>query len=396
VILVDPPNASGHGRLWSHLASDTSYDELHAFARGLGVPERGFDRDHYDVPAEWYDRVVAAGALPVSSRELARRLVRAGLRRRKAERLGPRPPGRALVRPDRLRRGDVVAVVAPSGPVDPGRLARGLARLRSWGLDVRSPVEPEPSLAHLAGPDVVRARELTAAWTDPEVRAVIATRGGYGAHRIADLLDWDELAEAGPKLLVGFSDLTALHQAFAARLGLVTVHGPVAASLADRDGETLEALRALLVEGECPPLTGLEVGVGGRAEGVLSGGNVAVLAAGVGTPVAGSASGGIVVLEDVGERPYRLDRALTQLLRSGWFEGVRGVVCGEFVDCGPPAEVRAVLADRLGSLRVPLVYDAPVGHGLTNRALPFGVRALLDATGPTATLTVDEPLRPGR
>ncbi|WP_372729630.1 DUF4031 domain-containing protein [Nocardioides sp.] len=82
-ILIDPPNAAGHGRLWSHLASDTSYDELHAFARTLGIPERGFDRDHYDVPSEWYDRVVAAGALPVTSRELVGRLVGAGLRRRK-------------------------------------------------------------------------------------------------------------------------------------------------------------------------------------------------------------------------------------------------------------------------------------------------------------------------
>jgi len=129
---------------------------------------------------------------------------------------------------------------------------------------------------------------------------------------------------------------------------------------------------------------------------VLTGGNVAVLAAGVGTPWAGSASGGIVVLEDVGERPYRLDRTLTQLLRSGWFDGVHGVVCGEFVDCGPPAEVRAVLADRLEPLRVPLVYDAPVGHGATNRALPFGVKAGLDATGASATLSVDDPLRPAR
>ena len=82
-ILVDPPNAAGHGRLWSHLASDSSYDELHAFARTLGIPERGFDRDHYDVPSEWYDQVVAAGAEPVSSRELVQRLVAAGLRRRK-------------------------------------------------------------------------------------------------------------------------------------------------------------------------------------------------------------------------------------------------------------------------------------------------------------------------
>ena len=82
-VLIDPPNAAGHGRLWSHLASDASYDELHAFARTVGIPERGFDRDHYDVPAEWYDQVVAAGAQPVSSRELVRRLHAAGLRRRK-------------------------------------------------------------------------------------------------------------------------------------------------------------------------------------------------------------------------------------------------------------------------------------------------------------------------
>jgi muramoyltetrapeptide carboxypeptidase len=84
-ILIDPPNAAGHGRLWSHLASDTSYDELHVFARELGIPERGFDRDHYDVPAEWYERVVALGAEPVSSRELVKRLLTAGLRRRKSE-----------------------------------------------------------------------------------------------------------------------------------------------------------------------------------------------------------------------------------------------------------------------------------------------------------------------
>ena len=86
MILIDPPNAAGRGRLWSHLASDTSYDELHAFARGVGIPERGFDRDHYDVPSEWYDDMLAAGAVPVTSRELVSRLLSAGLRRRKSQR----------------------------------------------------------------------------------------------------------------------------------------------------------------------------------------------------------------------------------------------------------------------------------------------------------------------
>ena len=83
MILIDPPNAAGHGRLWSHLASDTSFEELHTFAEPFGIPERGFDRDHYDIPAEWYDRMIEAGAVPVSSRELVQRLIRAGLRRRK-------------------------------------------------------------------------------------------------------------------------------------------------------------------------------------------------------------------------------------------------------------------------------------------------------------------------
>ncbi len=103
VVIVDPPNAAGHGRLWSHVASDSSFEELHAFARGFGIPERGFDRDHYDVPAEWYSRIVAAGAQPVSSRELIARLTMAGLRRPKAHTLAPRRPGRPLLRPPRLR-----------------------------------------------------------------------------------------------------------------------------------------------------------------------------------------------------------------------------------------------------------------------------------------------------
>src|SRR3954449_1837269 len=116
-LLIDPPNSPGHGRLWSHLASDSSYEELHRFAQGLGIPQRGFDRDHYDVPAERYEAVVAAGAVPVSSRELIDRLRKAGLRRRKAQTPAPKRPGRPLIRAPRLQPGDRVAVVAPAGPV---------------------------------------------------------------------------------------------------------------------------------------------------------------------------------------------------------------------------------------------------------------------------------------
>ncbi|GAB2887343.1 DUF4031 domain-containing protein [Nocardioides pacificus] len=396
-VLIDPPNAAGHGRLWSHLASDASYDELHAFARGLGIPARGFDRDHYDVPAEWYDRVVEAGARPVTSRELIDRLVRAGLRRRKGDVLGPRGLGSPLVRPPRLAPGDQVAVVTPAGGVDPSRLAAGIDVLRGWGLEVRDLTRRPGSLGWLAGSDEERAEALVEAWVDAEVRAVWCARGGFGTHRVLDLLDWDRLAQAGPRLLVGFSDATALHQAVAARLGLVSVHGPGVAGLGDRGGPgedaTRDAVASLVLDGAAVELRGVPGG-GGQAEGVLVGGNVAVLAGSVGTPHVQPAAGAIALLEDVGERPYRLDRALTQLLRSGWFDGVRGVVCGTFTDCGPPHEVRELLAARLGPLGVPLVYDVPVGHGAPNLAVPLGAAATLDAE--SGTLTWRPPTPPLR
>ena len=392
-LLIDPPNAPGHGRLWSHLASDESFDELHRFAASLGIPRRGFDRDHYDIPAERYEQVVAAGAVPVSSRELIRRLRSAGLRRRKTGVLGPRRPGQTLVRSRRLVSGDTVAVVAPAGPVPAERLDAGLAVLRSWGLTVREMPHvrgTHDDLAYLAASDADRAADLLAAWRDPDHAAVFCARGGYGTQRMVDLLDWEALAAAGPKVLVGFSDVTVLHQAFAARLGLATVHGPVVTSLGGGDEESRDHLRAMLFAPEtvtsltpspCPAL------VPGRAEGVLVGGTVALLAAEVGTPTAMPARGGIAVLEDVAESPYRLDRMLTQLIRSGWFDGVRGIAVGTFHGCGPEDEIRRVLQDRLAPLGVPVLLEVPVGHTHRNLAVPFGVPAVLDADAGTLALT---------
>lgn len=396
-LLIDPPNSPGHGRMWSHLASDVSFEELHAFAAGLGIPRRGFDRDHYDIPAERYDDVVAAGAVPVTSRELIDRLRRAGLRRRKADTLGPRRAGRPLVRPPRLRPGDAVCVVAPSGPVPTDRLEAGLAVLRAWGLDVREGPHLRGGAGHaayLAAADADRAGDLAAAWCDRDVRAVFCARGGYGTQRVLDLLDWAALAAAGPKPLVGFSDVTALHAAFASRLGLVTLHGPVVTSLGVGDDLSREHLRRTLFSPEdalllTPEPAELLVAGSGPVEGVLVGGNVAVLSSGVGTPVERTAGGGIVVLEDVGEQAYRLDRALTHLLRSGWFDGAVGVAAGAFPGCGSDDSVRGVLRDRLGGLGVPVLLGVPVGHGPRNVTVPLGVRAVLD--GDAGTLTLREP-----
>ena len=391
-LLIDPPNTSGHGRMWSHLASDTSFDELHRFAATLGIPRRGFDGDHYDIPAERYDAVVAAGAIPVSSRELVARLTSTGLRRRKSRLLRPKRPGRSLVRPARLRVGDTVAVTAPAGPVPVDRLDAGLAVLRSWGFDVR--VEEHTRGRHeifgyLAGSDEARAADFMRAWCDPSVRAVLCARGGYGVHRMVDLLDWDAIAEAGPKVLVGFSDVTALHQAFAARLGMSTVHGPVVTSLGAGDDASRAHLRALLLDPAAVlSLTPSRVPslVPGRVEGVLVGGNVALLAAGLGSADSVPAAGSIAVLEDVDEEVYRLDRLLTQLLRAGWFDDVRGVALGQLLGCGSVESLRALVMDRLAPLGVPMIWDLPVGHGDRNLAFPLGVPAVLDADAGTLQL----------
>ena len=379
--------------MWSHLTSDTSLSQLHAFAASAGIPSRGFDRDHYDVPGVAYDPLVAAGAEPVSSRELVRRLTSAGLRRRKPGSLGRRAPGQPLLRPRRLEPGDRVAVVAPAGPVAVPRLERGVAVLSEWGLKVEvSPhVVGPPVLGHLAAPDSVRASDLQAAWCNPGVAAIVCARGGYGCQRVLELLDWPAVMAAAPTVLAGFSDVTALHQGFARLLGVATLHSPVVTSLGAGDELSREHLRRTLFEPETA--TDLVMGApvralaGGRADGVLVGGNLALLAAEAGGPTVRVAHGGIAVLEDHVEPPYRIDRMLTQLLRTGWFDGVRGVVLGEFTQCGPEEQVVSVVQDRLGPLQVPILAGLPVGHGSTNLTVPLGVPARLDADAGTLTLT---------
>ncbi|MET7682122.1 LD-carboxypeptidase [Streptomyces sp. NPDC005423] len=304
-----------------------------------------------------------------------------------------------LLRPSRLAPGARVAVVAPSGPVVEERLQAGLDLLRDWHLDaVPAPhvLDRHRELGYLAGSDEARAADLQSAWCDPSVDAVLCARGGYGAQRMTDLLDWEAMRAAGPKVFVGFSDVTTLHEAFAARLGLVTLYGPAAAGVdLLKNTRTQQHLRATLFEPESvrtvtadPPRSAPLVP--GRARGVTLGGCLCLLASGLGTPhTLPGARGGLLMLEDVGEQPYRLDRMLTQLLRSGWLDGVAGIALGSWDDCGPYERVRAVLADRLGGLGVPVVEEFGFGHRAGALTVPLGVAAALDADA--GTLTLDEP-----
>jgi muramoyltetrapeptide carboxypeptidase len=294
-----------------------------------------------------------------------------------------------VIRPPRLTPGQPVAVVAPAGPVPRDAFEAG-ARI----LGARYPLVYEERLfdrtGFLAGDDAARLAELRAALADPSVGAVFCARGGYGLMRLIDRLDGAAFA-AAPKPIVGFSDVTALH-AWALHAGVAAVHGPVVTQLARVPDEDVAALFALLESpAPPPPLTGLRALATGRAEGRLVGGNLELVTRLLGTPFALPLEGAVLLLEEIGERPYRLDRALTQLRLSAGFDAVRAVVVGDLVGCGEPNDAAhptpdAVVEERLGGLGIPVVAQAPVGHDRRNRALPLGARAIVDAAAGTVEL----------
>lgn len=303
-------------------------------------------------------------------------------------------PQDGLVRPNRLRPGDRVAIVAPSGPVPPQRLAAGTAILEGWGLGVEvAPhvLDTHAELDYLAGVDADRAADLMRAWLDPEISAVLCARGGYGAQRMIDLLDWSALRAAPPKVFAGYSDITALHEAFAVELGLATLHAPMVATAAFiEDGVTADGLRRALFEPENATVLAAPTAdpiVAGRAHGVTIGGCLALIAEGRGAPATrASAAGSILLLEDVGEETYQLDRMLTALLRTGWLDGVAGIALGSWHECTPDlAAVRRLMADRLGGLGVPVAWELGFGHGPRSHTVPLGIPATLDADAGTVT-----------
>lgn len=276
-----------------------------------------------------------------------------------------------------MRPGDTVAIVSPSGPPNAVRLRDGVQALEALGLKVvlGENVLARQALGYLAGSDEARAADLQAAWCDPAVSAVFCSRGGYGAARLLGLLDFDAMRAAGPKTLVGSSDITALHHAFGVELGVATLHGPMPAC-ATFAGEpaTWEHLRAALF-GEPLPVRGSKVLAPGRATGVVAGGNVSLLASLCGTRYQPAFAGKIVFLEEIAEEPYRLDRMLTQLLQSGAFDGAAGFALGSWEECGDPYPV---LLDRLLPLGVPVLAGLPVGHGSPQLSVWLGALGVID------------------
>ena len=242
---------------------------------------------------------------------------------------------------------------------------------------------------YLAGSDERRADELNGLIADPDVRAILCARGGYGITRILDRLDGDALRR-DPKPIVGFSDATALLFWAVRAAGLRSIHGPVVAQLGDLPVEDTAWLVDLL-EGRVPGAlaTGLRrtgADGAGRLEGPLLGGNLTLLANLTGTPYALDMNGAVVFAEDVGERPYAIDRYLTRIALAGTLRGAGAAVLGSFVRCdeksGPPRpDAGEVVDERLRAMAIPGLTGAPFGHGDRNRALPFGGRCAVDLDG---------------
>lgn len=286
-----------------------------------------------------------------------------------------------------LTSGSTVAVVAPAHPFLLPRLERGIALVESWGLRCRMMNNLHARHRYLAGTRSQRLADLTVALTDPDIDAVWFARGGSGTIHLLDGLPWGLLAES-TRPVIGFSDATSLMSALWNRRLCQPIHGPVLHSIVDNsDAASAEATRALLF-GELDDMTlrGSHLaGPSHSVQGPVVAGNLCVLASLCGTPWQLDARGCILVLEDIGEWPYQLDRLVTQLRMSGSLEGVVGIALGDFSGGGPPSDVEwttdDVLADLFAPLGVPIVHQLPVGHASVNHPIPFGAEATLSSSG---------------
>ncbi|MCI1748008.1 MAG: LD-carboxypeptidase [Acidipropionibacterium sp.] len=297
-----------------------------------------------------------------------------------------------------LSPGDVVGLVGPSGPSTEQSVERAVGYLEGWGLRVRvgAHILARDSRAdYLAGSDDRRRADLVDAWTDPEVDAVVCVRGGYGAMRLIDGIDWDAMAastarrDGRPKLLTGSSDITALHEAFRFHLGVAGLFCPMPGNDVFRDSAAIRAdVARWLLEpwrGRTIAGPGAEVLVPGSAAGVLRGGNLSLLAAGIGAPEAGARAGErpgdppeILLLEDVDEELYRLDNLMIQMARSGRLGSAAAVLLGSWHDCAEPDRVRALMSEYLSGLGVPVAWELGFGHDPNALSVPLNVGVALE------------------
>lgn len=273
-------------------------------------------------------------------------------------------------RPPFLRPGDRLRVIAPSGAIkDYSRFNRGLKVWEDWGFTVDFGAHYQEKLAYLGGTDAQRREDLNHAWADPDCKAIICARGGYGTTRLLEQWQWPN---SEPKWLIGFSDITALLWSLASQ-NIMGLHGPVMTTIAGEPAWSQERLRNFLLGQPLPPLAGQGWGLG-TVEGRLFPGNMAVIDSLWGTPWEPDLTGAILALEDIGEAPYRLDRLITAWRSRGIMAKIAGVALGDFTDCAGTNgwEVEEMFRDRLGDLGLPVVSNLPLAMGTLTPVCRWG------------------------
>lgn len=287
-----------------------------------------------------------------------------------------------------ISKGDTIGLVAPAGPVNnKNNFTAGIAILKKNGFHVKYNRHLLNAKGYLAGSDQDRADEFNRLWSDPEIKALVAVRGGYGCMRILDLIDMEQIKN-NPKILIGFSDLTILLAAIHKKTGLVTYHGPVVTTLDSIDKESQTSFFNVLNGKTADMISHSEVTIlqGGDTEGILMGGNLTTLVHMIGTPYELSWDNTILFIEDTGESPYRLDRLLTHLAFSGRLQKIKGLILGTFSDDSGKknnAMQRAVhqrIVELFVKRDIPIWANFPVGHSRRNLTLPVGAQGKMDTS----------------
>lgn len=292
-----------------------------------------------------------------------------------------------MVKPARLKRGSTVGIVAPAGPCyNKDEIACCVKAIENLGFNVVLGNTVYMSEGYLAGEDMVRAGELNEFFMRKDIDGIICLRGGYGSQRILDKLDYD-CVRKNPKIFVGYSDITAIHAALNNMGSLVTFHGPVVLNFSNMDDFTLKSFLNCVTSpepvGEVKNPSGMGKIYslfGGEASGYTAGGNLSLLSSSIGTPYEIDTRGKILLIEDVGEEPYKVDRMLTQLILSGKLDECSGILLGQWTRCEPENPDRSfslmeVLQDRLLPIKKPVLYNLPFGHEKVKMTIPLGVMA---------------------
>ncbi len=275
---------------------------------------------------------------------------------------------------------DTLGICAPSGRFDLEKFNRGLEVIKALGFQVEAPKEIFQGKRYLAGDDMERAGVINRHFSDPGIHGILCARGGYGALRILNHLDW-EMIRKNPKPFIGFSDITAILTAIMDETGMPVIHGPHVVSLATADEKTLisffNTLSGLREAIEIPDTGIIREGV---CTGVLKGGNLATLCHLLGTRFQPDFSGAVLFFEDIGEPAYKIDRMLTQMKMAGLFDKIRGVMTGSFENCDNGEYIEEIVGECFDEYKIPILSGLDSGHGKTNLSMPFGERVRMDTT----------------